>query len=113
MDPKLPQREFNAGAGRKERGHMRVDEKRARYLVEHGLARVVRPEAGPAETKPMEPAEKKSCGAPTLGPLTASRSSSAPGTETASSASAGGLLSRPHRSSSRAAKKTRRGGASA
>lgn len=73
-------------------GHMKagqrlqVDEKRARYLIERGLAKLHKP-AGPSETKPAgpgevktgDPAVKKSSGAPTTGPLTAPPSSSAPG----------------------------------
>lgn len=87
MQPSHPLRRFNAGNGRSEMGHMRVDENRARYLIEKGLCRVVRPEPGPTETKPMEPAEKKSFGAATTGLLTDSPSSTAPGKEAASSAS--------------------------
>jgi hypothetical protein len=56
-----------------------VTPERARYLVEHGLARVNNP-PGPAETKPQEPAEtKKYSGAAMTGQSTDSPSSSAPG----------------------------------
>lgn len=79
------------------RERMRVHEARARYLIEHGLARLIKP-AGPAETKPAEPGEKKSSGAPTTGPLTVSPSSSAPGQNQPSSSSEADPASTPNKS---------------
>lgn len=62
---------------------IRVIEQRARYLIQHGLAKQDKPApavAGPAENAMAEgPTEKKSSAAPTIGPLTGSSSSSAAG----------------------------------
>lgn len=86
-----------------------VDEKRARYLIEKGLARLVKP-AAPAETKPTGPLEKKPSGAPMTGLLTVSPSSSAPGAEAVQSSLPGvqaSALTRPTRAVVRGAKSRR------
>lgn len=88
-------------------GHMRpgmrirVDERRARMLIENGNARLVHYEnkmAVPAENKEI-PA-KKSSGALTTGPSIATPSSSAPGSTTQSSSSPAAQASRRTRSKS-------------
>lgn len=90
------------GAVKKDQ-RLRVDEARARYLIEHGLARVVIA-VGPKETKPAAVSETKaappgkSSGAPTTGLLTDSPSSSAPGKAAPSSASQADPASTPGRS---------------
>lgn len=110
----FPQREFNVGGGRREMGHLRVDDKRARELIEGGFARLAKP-AGPAEVKPAGPSEtkeiveKKSFGAPTTGLLTDSPSSSAPGKAAPSSASQAGQVSPPNSAPVRGLRRTRRG----
>ena len=69
----------------------------ARHLIEQGICKWPAPETekkpiGPAFTKPAEPAEKKSSAAPMAGPSTASASSSEPGPQKLSSASAAALV---------------------
>jgi len=71
----------------------------ARRRIEAGLAELASTGlAGPSETKPAEPSEKKSFGAETPGRSTDSASSAAPGTDAPPSASAGGRASRRRRS---------------
>jgi hypothetical protein len=72
---------------------LRVTEARARYLIEHGLARLAPvAAAGPSENKMAVPQEDKtgagkSFGEQTTGPSIGSPSSPAPGPETPASAS--------------------------
>lgn len=90
----------------KKNDRLRVDEARARYLIEHGLARLA-PVPGPQETKPVTVTETKTnaetvpgkfSGAPTTGPSTGLPSSSAPGQAAPSPASPAAPASTPSRS---------------
>lgn len=77
-----------------------VNEALARHLLEIGNCTTI----GPAEIKPVGPTEKKSPSAfPTDGPLIDSASSSAPGTDTPSSASVAAPASPAKRSRKRKA----------
>lgn len=71
-----------------------VSERRAQELSRHRLARLAR-RPGPQQVQAVEPAEKKSSGAPTTIRSTVLRSSSAPGLVKPQSASGAVLSSRP------------------
>lgn len=71
-----------------------VSEKRARELIDMKVARAV---AGPAETKPAEPSEKKSSAAAPAGRSTDFQKSSVHGTDAPSAASPAGPASPPRR----------------
>ena len=85
-----------------------VSEAAARHLLEHGICRMHEPDeakpagpaeveaAGPGESKPAGPSHRKSAGEAPDGRSTASPSSSEPGREPLSSASAAALVL-PHR----------------
>lgn len=75
-----------------------TDAVRAKWLVDERIAEPVGAlAAGPSETKPAEPAEKKFSSADPAGPSTAGAASSAPGTAEPSSASPEAPASRPRR----------------
>jgi len=73
-----------------------VSEQRARYLIEKGLAKLVKV-PGPAELKPTGPDEKKTSPSLTATPSTDSPSSSAAGSETPASSSPAAPASAPPR----------------
>lgn len=75
-----------------------VTHDRARLLIEAGVVELVAPVAGPSETKPAEPAEKKSSGTDPDTRSIDSPKSNAHGTVQSSSVSPADRVSAPRRS---------------